>query len=312
METTELQSVLWQTIELPVATNSFPALSSPAHQSAFCSLSFKAWLCCLKERGWPSPMHFLAASTLPPPWLLLRHPRRFWQQFGCSESSGRSLVMSSPPLSSPGFWQDLWVCSVFLGGISQPPEGEQYQIPTSPDKRNCCFNVSVNSADKTLRATLHVSSYLTWVFRVFPQHTLSPSLTLVLPRLALWKPVFHGILTLSAGYGPLQLEYPQKRKLRLVQSVHSSAVRAACVRGECPALTTCSHQMYGAVSIAAFPASIVSVDWWADKAGTEQENSLPPIRNDLASFGSQLQVGIPNGAKNIAVFEGLCPVCSGS
>lgn len=66
-ETTELQSVLWQTIEIPVATNSFPALSSPAHQSDFCSLSFKARLCRLKERGCPSQMHFFAASTLPHP-----------------------------------------------------------------------------------------------------------------------------------------------------------------------------------------------------------------------------------------------------
>lgn len=66
-ETAELQSALQQTIGLPVVTNSFPALSSPARQSAFCSLSFKAWLCLLKERGWPSQMHFSAASTLPPP-----------------------------------------------------------------------------------------------------------------------------------------------------------------------------------------------------------------------------------------------------
>lgn len=42
METTELQSVLQQAIELPVETNSFPALSSPARQSVFCSLSFQS------------------------------------------------------------------------------------------------------------------------------------------------------------------------------------------------------------------------------------------------------------------------------
>lgn len=42
METTELQSVLQQAIELPVETNSFPALSSPACQSTFCSLSFQS------------------------------------------------------------------------------------------------------------------------------------------------------------------------------------------------------------------------------------------------------------------------------
>lgn len=269
METTELKYVLRQTIELPIATNSFPALSSPARQSAFCSV-FQSLAVPLEGKGLAQPDALFCCSTLPPPRLLPRHPRWFWQQSGCSKSSGRSLIMSSPPLSSLGFGR-IFGRVVFLDGISQPPEGDQHRIPTSPDKRNCCFNVSVNSADKILRATLHVSSYLTWVFRVFPQHTQSPSLTLALPYLEkpLWKLAFRGILTPPAGYWPLQLECPQKRETHPKRPW--LAARAAGVQGECPALTACSHQMHGAASTGAFLATAVSVNWWQTKLGQSRK-----------------------------------------
>jgi len=51
METTELHSVLQQAIELPVETNSFPALSSPPCQSAFCSLAFQSLAVLPEGRG---------------------------------------------------------------------------------------------------------------------------------------------------------------------------------------------------------------------------------------------------------------------
>lgn len=89
---------------------------------------------------------------------------------------------------------------------------------------------------------------------------------------------------------------------RIIQIVDSWA---ACVDGECPALTTRSCQMHGTVSTGAFPASAVAVHWWADQAGTQQESSLHPVQSDSASFGSQCQARIPKGAKNVAVFEGL-------
>lgn len=69
--------------------------------------------------------------------------------------------MSPPPLSSLGFSRTFGRVLVFWVGFLNPPEGEQYQIPTGPGKRNCCLDGFVNSADETLRATLLVSSYLT-------------------------------------------------------------------------------------------------------------------------------------------------------